>query len=153
MEVHCSGCEELSQMSNPSSVMWDYGDGGDSVFVRLSYRTTVGQRSPLIWQGFVQHQKYQCASGLMTATLGMERTATNVIIKGLKAQEMEWPEFREYKRMLDAGANDQEKASHLEHLAANLQVAVALVPATPGLSRERGQPFLFAPGAPRGKGA
>jgi len=160
MEVHCSGCKVFDFIPPPFCVLEDYGDGGDSVFVRLSHRTTIGQWSPLIWQGFVKHKEVSEFLSPNDADEYYSDEEKHIIeyqqmtIPIDNAVDfMDWPEMTEYRRMLVVGASDQEKESQLERLAANLQVTVVLVPATPGCHRQGPPSGLQSPGVPRGEGA
>ena len=156
MVVNCSGCQELDQMSSCGRVLTDYhSNHGDAIFVRFSYRERPKQgkryRNPLIWQGFVDHEKTE-------TPYSFGKYSEEVVINMDDAlEEMDWPELKAHMKWLNEiyWPSPEERArkegkTQLERLAANLVVTVVLVPT---LQKSSGQVrMLLSQDAAQGEG-
>lgn len=136
MEIRCDGCKTLDHMECPLKVLREYGQPSDSVFVRLSYRSMQGQKNRLIWEGFVPHCKnkhYQDRRDYGEEPTDEYEKASIDLSSVIDA--MDWSELKEYIRLLDSDPTDQEKALHLEKIAASIQAVVILLPNPPGMEK------------------
>lgn len=131
-------------------VVHEYGKNGDSVFVRLSYQTRQAAGSPLIWEGFVPHQKVSRFNNYYDEHAAEDSDEDEfdeaVINVGSVVDEMDWPEMKNYMAWINRNTDDdrEEKGELLERISANLQLTVVLV------SKSR---RLFSSSAPQGEGA